>query len=308
MEVPLQKYGVNQRKGLQGIIAFKARVFERHIRCASNAERGARKAGEDSVPRHKALNQSHDRSLCTLVHQKVIWYEPSGSLLDMKTSVILLAFAVAAAVPCGAGSSPAVRRDEALQKIEACVRRNEVASRQCKHLNRNIQTLVDTYRDGDKSVLPVLLKFTYLTDFYDEALLSDPEGFLATVQQLPEKEQREVAVGIAGRYFRPVPKTQFVALRSLLTSVPESSPLRSLAQECLKQLETNNASLFVDYFPPQTFAGPTAAFDIFWYSRELYGPGREANVARCLAGHHHLSLHAPRIFLRAKERLTHGVV
>jgi hypothetical protein len=124
-------------------------------------------------------------------------------------------------------------------------------------------------------VLPTLLHFTYLTDFYDEALLSDPEGFLAAVKGLPEKEQRQVADGIAGGPFRPVAKVRFEALRALLTGIPESSPTSHVAQVCLKSLETNNASLFLSYFPPQTFTTRAANFQIFWYSRDLYSMGEK---------------------------------
>ncbi len=118
-------------------------------------------------------------------------------------------------------------------------------------------------------------KFTYLTDFYGEALLSDPDGFLAAVNQLPEKAQQEVAIGIAGGAFNLLTKPRFTALRAALKGVPQSSPLKSIAQECLQQLETNNASLFLNYFPPQTFTSRTAYVHTFWYSRELYALGEQ---------------------------------
>jgi len=38
------------------------------------------------------------------------------------------------------------KRDKALKGVEACLRRNEVSSRECKSLNRNVQTLVEVYR------------------------------------------------------------------------------------------------------------------------------------------------------------------
>ena len=175
-----------------------------------------------------------------------------------------------ASVASHADSSLTNRRDKALEGIKACLHRNEVASRECKHLNQNVETLVEVYRSGDKSVLPTLFRFTYLTDFYGEALLSDPEGFLSAVTELPEREQREVADGIAGRHFKPLEKARFEAVRAVLTGVPESSPTSRVAQLCLKKLETNNASLFLNYFPPQTFTSRGANFRIFWFSRDLY--------------------------------------
>jgi hypothetical protein len=106
----------------------------------------------------------------------------------MKARTIVPVVALAVSILSRAQSIPTVRRDEALRKIKACLRRNEVSSRQCKKLNQNIQVLIDAYGGGDKSVLSTLLHFTYLTDFYDEALLSDPAGSLTAVKELPDKE------------------------------------------------------------------------------------------------------------------------
>ncbi len=87
--------------------------------------------------------------------------------------IIALSILVSAASVVSYGQTPlTTKRDKALEGIEACLRRNEVASRECKHLKQNVETLVEVYRSGDKSVLPTLFRFTYLTDFYDEALLS----------------------------------------------------------------------------------------------------------------------------------------
>jgi hypothetical protein len=65
-------------------------------------------------------------------------------------------------------------------------------------------------------------------------------------------------------------KGRFDAVRALLTGIPESSSSRRVAEVCLKAVETNNASLFLNYFPPQTFTSRAAPFQIFWYSRDLY--------------------------------------
>jgi hypothetical protein len=188
----------------------------------------------------------------------------------MRTRAILLVFTFAVSILSHAESTPTTRRDEALRKAKACLHGHEASSRQCKNLNQNIQIPVDVYRRGDNSVLPTLLHFTYLTDFYDEALLSDPEGFLAAIKELPEKEQIQVAEGIAGGPFRSLEKERFEAVRKLLTGIPESSSTAHIAEVCLKALETNNASLFLNYFPPQTFTSRADNFQMFWYSRDLY--------------------------------------
>lgn len=187
-------------------------------------------------------------------------------------SAIVLAVALSTAVY--GDSPPTERRDKALQRINACLRRNEVSSRQCRKLNHDVATLVDVYREGDKSVLPMLLKFTYLSDFYDEALLSDPEGFLKAVAQLPNQQQREVAAGVAGGIYGPLPSgNKFDALRKVLTTSIESSPESDLAHVLLKALETNNAVRLVNYFPPRTLTSRASDFQLYWYSRDMYSLG-----------------------------------
>ncbi len=194
----------------------------------------------------------------------------------MRTMVAVALLAVAASVSSHADSSLTTRRDKALEGIRACLHRNEVSSRECKHLNRDVETLVEVCRSGDKSVLPTLFRFTYLTDFYDEALLSDPEGFLRAMVQLPLKEQQAVASGIAGQgTFKTLDVGKFNAIRALLRNVPDDSPTKTAAAVSLKAVETNNASLFVSYFPPGTFTGRTADFVNRWYSSGMYELGEK---------------------------------
>jgi len=104
---------------------------------------------------------------------------------------------------------------------------------------------------GDKAVLPTLFRFTYLTDFYDEALLSDPEGFLTAMTHLSPKEQQAVAAGIAvGMTFELHGVERFKAIRELPANVPEASPTKAVAEVSLKIVESKNAAFFVNYFPP----------------------------------------------------------
>jgi len=184
--------------------------------------------------------------------------------------------AIASSVASHADSSLTNRRDKALEGIKVCLHRNEVSSRECKHLNRDVETLIEVYRSGDKSVLPTLFRFTYLTDFYDEALLSDPEGFLTTMSQLPQKEQQSVASGIAGGgMFKTLDIGKFNRIRALLRDVSDDSPTKTVATVSLKALETSNASLFVNYFPTGTFTGRTAEFVTRWYSSSMYQLGEK---------------------------------
>jgi len=189
----------------------------------------------------------------------------------MKILVLLLAVAISPS--SYADSSPNARRDQALKRIAACLRPNGVSSRQCKNLNENVETLVGVYRGGDKTVLQTLLRFTYLTDFYGEALLSDPDSFLAAMTRLPQKDQKAVADGVSGGMYGLRKKDRFEAIRSLLSGISDSSPSKQISQVCLKALERNNASFFVTYFPPQTFTSRASDFQIHWYSSDMYALG-----------------------------------
>jgi hypothetical protein len=185
---------------------------------------------------------------------------------------VLSVLALAASVLSYGQTSLTTRRDKALKGIDACLRRNEVSSRECKHLNQDVETLVEVYRGGDKSVLPTLFRFTYLTDFYDEALLSDSDGFLTAMTQLSQKEQQAVAAGIAGAFgLRDADRLK--AIRELLANVPDASPTKAVAEVSLKTVETKNASLFVKYFPPGTFTSRAADFQVAWYSSDMYQLG-----------------------------------
>jgi len=105
----------------------------------------------------------------------------------MRISAALLVLVLAAPPSSFGQSDPGNRGDGAIKEINDCLRRNEASSRECRNLNRNIGTLTDAFKAGDKSVLPVLFHFTYLTDFLADALVADPNGFLSALAGLPEK-------------------------------------------------------------------------------------------------------------------------
>ncbi len=196
------------------------------------------------------------------------------NLCVMRRMFVLGVLAIAASVLSYADSPLTAKRDKALAGIKACLHRNEVSSRECKHLNQDVQALVEVYRGGDKSVLPMLLRFTYLTDFYDEALLSDPDAFLTAMTRLPAKDQRAVAAGLAGGgTFGIRDIDRFKAIRELLAKVPDASLTKGVAEVSLKVLESTNASLFVNYFPPNTFTSRAANFQVHWYSSAMYQLG-----------------------------------
>lgn len=164
-------------------------------------------------------------------------------------------------------------KQQAIARIESCLRRWDSSNRACSDLNANIDVLIGEYKKGDKSVLSEILKFSYLTNFFDDALLSDPNGFLSAVNALPSVRQDAIATGLAGEQFRTLPKERFLEIRSALAGIPSDSPNRSLADTCIKALDEHNVSLFVDYFPADTFSGRAAGFITDRYSRALYGFG-----------------------------------
>jgi hypothetical protein len=166
--------------------------------------------------------------------------------------------------------------DKALAKIKACLRHNEAGSRECRDLNKDVETLIDVYRHGDKSVLPTLFRFPYLTDFYGDALLADPEGFLEELTKLSVADQQGIAECLAGGRRRGLEQERFNALRAVLAKIPDLSSAKQAAVVCLKALERINASRLVTYFPPQTFANPLdSEFLLHWFSREMYALGEK---------------------------------
>lgn len=193
----------------------------------------------------------------------------------MRILVLFLAVAVAVPSVFGSDTSPTAKRDKALEGINKCLKRNEASNRECRKLNQNIQKLIEVYKEGDKSVLPVLFHFTYLTDFYGEVLLSDRDGFLTAMSRLTPEEQKAVAQGVAGGRYMLLREQRFKEVSAVLKQVPDSSPSQPAARMCLTALETNNAAYFVKYFPPQTFTGRGADFQLYWYSGDMYALGEK---------------------------------
>jgi len=193
----------------------------------------------------------------------------------MNRFIVAIAFAVAAAVTSAAQTGEAARRDEAVRNIDVCLRRSDVSSRECKHMNQSIHTLISAYDAGDRSVLPTLLRFPYLTNFFDKALLADPPGFLTAVRDLPEKQQNAVARGVAGGVFWLRDQSTLQRLMDLLHAIPQDSNTRPVADRFLEALKTNNACHLMNYFPPKTFTSRSAAFENFQFSRDLYALGQK---------------------------------
>jgi len=187
------------------------------------------------------------------------------------TLCVLIAILLAVPRASGGDSSLDAQRDAALARIQACLQSNNVASRRCKHMNKDSQTLMDVYHHGDKTVLPTLLRLGYLGDFFREAFLSDPDGFLTTVSQLPEPAQPQAVRSIDDARFG-LSRPQFDEIRAALTAIPPSSPNYKIAQRFLRTVETGNASFLVNFFPPSTFRDD---FKVHWFTNEFYALGQK---------------------------------
>jgi hypothetical protein len=174
---------------------------------------------------------------------------------------------------CFAAPQQQQKRDAAIQAISACLQHQKASRRECRKVDQSISVLIDVYKGGDKSVLPTLLQFPQLTDFYGDAFLADPEGFLAAISLLSQKDQALAAVGLAGDMFGIRTEERFDSLREELQHIPATAPIHPAAEQCLKALERQNISFLVDYFPPRTFAGPAADFQVKGYSRKMYALG-----------------------------------
>jgi hypothetical protein len=190
-----------------------------------------------------------------------------------KISALVIVCALLVPVHTVAELNQNIERDRALERIEACERSNYAFSPSCGTKKNDVQFLTELYRKGDKSVLPALLHLKYLSDFYNETLLADPDSFLDALGSLPQGDLDEVALAMAGGGFRTLEKRRFENVRLALLAIPDTSPLHTVAAKCLRTLESNNASLFLDYFPPRTFASRAAPFQVVWYSRDLYSLG-----------------------------------
>jgi hypothetical protein len=163
------------------------------------------------------------------------------------------------------------KRERAIAQLDACRQSNNVASKVCKKTRASTKLLMELYREGDKSVLPALLRESNLREFYDDSVVSDPEGFLAELAKQPESLQESVARSMAGMF--GLPRPQFENVRAALDRVPERSANYSEAQRCLKIVDAQNAAWLRTYFPPHTFSGRAADFTEQWYARDFYALG-----------------------------------
>lgn len=113
-----------------------------------------------------------------------------------------------------------------------------------------------------------------LREFYREALLNDPVGFLTAMSRLPDQDQKVIAFAIAGNPYG-LRKEAYDAIDAALKGLPDSAPIGPTSQLCLKTLERTNAPFFQTYFPPNTFTSRDADSQIRWYTLPMYTLGEK---------------------------------
>ena len=114
-----------------------------------------------------------------------------------------------------------------------------------------------------------------LREFYREALLNDPVGFLTALSQLPDKDQKIIAIAIAGGPYG-LRKGAYDDLDAVLKGIPDSAPTSATSQLCLKTLERINAPFLQTYFPPNTFTSRDADYKVRRYTLPMYALGEKA--------------------------------
>jgi hypothetical protein len=124
---------------------------------------------------------------------------------------------------------------------------------------------------GQKSIAST---FGYLRGFYRAALLNDPVGFLTTMSQLPDQDQKVIAFAIAGGTFG-LQKEAYDAIEAALKGIPDSEPSKAISQVCLDALERVNAPFVETYFPAKTFTSPDAELQIRWFTLSMYRLGEK---------------------------------
>ena len=174
------------------------------------------------------------------------------------------------ALPLGAREISPQRRDTALKTVAACINAR-VQSKACKNEKAAEDILIQIYRDGDKSVLPTLLRIGYLAQLYQEQVVADTDSFLSALAVTPKEPRGWVIDNMVGGVFGLNNRQRYDAIHAALKHVPLLSPNRSLADECLRKLEKTNASLFLEYFPPGALTSRSGQFKRHWYSSEMYG-------------------------------------
>lgn len=172
------------------------------------------------------------------------------------------------------------------RRIVSCYA-TDLRGRDCtpQSLLKDGNTLLASYRAGDRSVLPSLMRVNALSvglqslngKFFAQAMLDDLDGFLSALSSTQNEkdawlnsEATGSACDCSGIAIAP-----FNEIRGKLRNVRRESAFFNLAQQCRRDLEDTNATLIVTYFPPNTFVSPGGDFMVHWYSSVFYELGEK---------------------------------
>lgn len=147
-------------------------------------------------------------------------------------------------------------------------------------LKKDGESLLYTYKAGDRSVLASLMRVNALsvgvrgldTQFFTQAMQDDLDGFLSALSSTTDAKNAWLNSAVVGSACDcpGITRRPFKELRWMLKSVPQESVVYSLAKQCREDLEDTNATLIFTYFPPNTFQTPGGDFMVQWYSSVLY--------------------------------------
>jgi len=177
-------------------------------------------------------------------------------------------------------------KQSAEKRIVSCYS-TDLSGKGCtpQSLLKDGNTLLSSYRAGDRSVLASLMRVNALSvglrsldcKFFAQAMLDDLDGFLSALsstQNAKDAWLNSEAIGSAcdcsGISLGP-----FNEIRGKLRNVRHDSASFSLAEQCRRDLEDTNATLLVTYFPQNAFASPGGDFMVQWYSGVFYELGEK---------------------------------
>lgn len=203
--------------------------------------------------------------------------------MNLKSNVLSILLLL---LPLATYATDGSRKVNADKRIVSCYAA-DLRDKSCtpQSLLRDGNTLLASYRAGDRSVLPSLMRVNALsvglrsldTQFFFQAMHDDPTGFLSALSSTQDaKDVRRNSQVVGSACDCPgIALDRFGEVRRMLRNVQQESALYGLAQQCREDLEDTNATLIFTYFPPHSFQGPAGDFMVQWYSSVLYALNEE---------------------------------
>lgn len=191
-------------------------------------------------------------------------------------------------------STPLLSQDraQAVSELERCIKDYSVEGGNCN--NHTLAKVLQLYLHGDKSVLPLILR-AYVIQYsgadtdpgevYLQLFDRDREELLSALDAIPQEDKQQACEAFAETVGSST-ESRLSGIRELLTAIPESSPLFSVATKLLYEVDLRNAYRLRQYFPPGTFRGIYEGRDRSiqrWYAQNLFALREESLFSEQLA-------------------------